>query len=93
MEPHSTSSDELTPEQTESQNTLKTITGLTDDIKAKQYLEMCTWNLEQAVNLVLEGGNFLSHLIISEPLINLNILISERNYISKKITPLFKGLP
>ena len=57
MEPNTTSSDELTAEQNESQTTLMAITGLTDDIKAKQYLEMCTWNLEQAVNLALEGGN------------------------------------
>lgn len=51
MEPLNVPNDSpLTPEQLEQINTLKTIANLEDDTQAKQYLEMCDWNLEQAVN-------------------------------------------
>ena len=37
------------------------ITNLADDQRATQYMEMCNWNLEQAVNIVIETGGVPSH--------------------------------
>lgn len=47
---------ELNSDQLEKVETLKMITNLEDHSKAVQYLEMCNWNQENAVNIVLETG-------------------------------------
>ena len=40
------------------------ITNLEDHARAVQYLEMCNWNLENAVNIVLETGGAILDLKI-----------------------------
>jgi hypothetical protein len=57
-----TENNDLTAKQLEDIETLKMITALGDTSQAVQYLEMCGWNLEQAVNLVLEGGTNVPNL-------------------------------
>jgi hypothetical protein len=57
-----TENNDLTAKQLEDIETLKMITALGDTSQAVQYLEMCGWDLEQAVNLVLEGGTNVPNL-------------------------------
>lgn len=57
---------DLTEAQAEDLQNLKLITNLQDDQKARFYMQMCNYNIDQAINLVLETEqNLAPH--ISDP--------------------------
>jgi hypothetical protein len=56
----------LTESQSEDLQNLKLITNLQDDQKARFYMQMCDWNIDAAINLVMETEpNLAPH--ISDP--------------------------